>query len=227
MHIGLIGGIGPAATALYHRRLTGAVPDGLNLTIVHADIRTLLANAASGDAEAQADIFAALIDRLRAAGAEVATITAIGGHFCLKETAAKSSLPLVSAIAPLGAHLTSEGIGTVGLLGTAFAMRSRLFGRLTGLEIITPGDRIDAVGTAYGEMAVAGHCTVEQRNLFVGAGQAMMAEGADAVALVGTDLALAFDGVDTGYPVIDAIDPHVTHLAALARGAPLDPDMLA
>jgi len=52
------------------------------------------------------------------------------------------------------------------------------------------------------------------------AGRRMVTEqGADAIVLAGTDLNLAFDGRDDpGYPVIDALDVHVSLLAELAAG---------
>ena len=45
MHVGLIGGIGPAATDFYYRRLISTFAGknaALELTIVHADTPTLL-----------------------------------------------------------------------------------------------------------------------------------------------------------------------------------------
>ena len=45
-----------------------------------------------------------------------------------------------------------------------------------------------------------------------------MQAGANAIVLAGTDLNLAFDGRDVGYPVIDALDVHVALLADLATG---------
>jgi aspartate racemase len=55
MHIGLIGGIGPAATDFYYRRLISIFASrkaALDLTIVHADTPTLLDNLAMGHTEA-------------------------------------------------------------------------------------------------------------------------------------------------------------------------------
>jgi aspartate racemase len=43
--------------------------------------------------------------------------------------------------------------------------------------------------------------------------------GAQAIVLAGTDLNLAFDGHDPGFPVIDALDVHVALLADLASGS--------
>ena len=73
MHLGLIGGIGPAATEYYYRGLVdrhARAGTALELTIAHADLRELARNAANGDAAAQADSFARLVRRLAAAGAQ-------------------------------------------------------------------------------------------------------------------------------------------------------------
>ena len=67
-------------------------------------------------------------------------------------------------------------------------------------------------------MAVAGTCSPEQRALFLDAGRRMIAQGADAIVLAGTDLNLAFEGQDPGFPVVDALDVHVALLADLAAG---------
>ena len=54
MRIGLIGGIGPAATELYYRGLVArhaAAAKPMELTIVHADVGEFSRNAAAGDAQ--------------------------------------------------------------------------------------------------------------------------------------------------------------------------------
>ena len=61
MQIGLIGGIGPAATDFYYRRLIRVFAQKkspLELTIVHADTPTLLENLTRNRAATQAQIFA-------------------------------------------------------------------------------------------------------------------------------------------------------------------------
>ena len=128
MHIGLIGGIGVAATMVYYQRLSAALAARelpLELTIVQAQARDLVRNNLADERVAQAQIYAPLIDRLRAAGADCAAITSLGGHFCYDETLALSSLPLISAVKPLDAFFVAEGIGKVGLLGTQVVMRTK------------------------------------------------------------------------------------------------------
>ena len=64
MHIGLIGGIGPAATISYYQRLSAAMRaagHSLELTMVNADVDTLLANNNAGNAAAQAQVYAELM----------------------------------------------------------------------------------------------------------------------------------------------------------------------
>lgn len=223
LHIGLIGGIGVAATVVYYQRLTAEVArrgGTVDLTIAHTpDINVLIRNNLSDRRAEQAAEYAPLIDRLKAAGADCAAITSLGGHFCFAETVALSSLPLVSAVAPLDDFFVREGIRRIGLLGTRVVMRTKLYGQLARTEAVALDAEIDTIGQAYQEMAVAGHCTPAERTLFVEAGRRMVQEmGAEAIVLGGTDLGLAFDGQDPGYRVIDALDVHVAVLADLATG---------
>ena len=222
MHIGLIGGIGVAATLVYYQRLvTAAAERGvakLDLTIVHGDIQTLIRNNLADQREEQAREFLPLVERLRGAGCGCVAITSIGGQFCANELAAISPLPVVSGVVPLDAYFAGQGIGAVGLLGTRLTMRSRLYGQLSRTNALALDDEIDLIGQTYQDVAVSGACTAEQRALFFDAGRRLIAAGADAIVLAGTDLGLAFDGHDPGFPVIDALDVHVAVLADLAAG---------
>ncbi|MEM7270544.1 MAG: aspartate/glutamate racemase family protein [Pseudomonadota bacterium] len=220
MHIGLIGGIGVAATLVYYQRLTAAVAaKGVSpeLTIVHADAQVLVKNNLADDREAQAAVYLPLLERLKAAGCDCAAITSLGGHFCFEETAAISPLPLVSAVTPLDAYFADEGLETVGLLGTEVVMRTRLYGQLAKTTAIAP-ENTQEVGGAYLNIALSGACSDDQRAYFMAEGAALIERGAEAVILAGTDLGLAFDGQSPGYRVIDALDVHVDLLARLSVG---------
>ena len=222
MHIGLIGGIGPAATVVYYQRLTALMRERstkLELTIVQASADELVANNLADNRAAQARIYARLIERLKAAGADCAAITSLGGHFCYAETEALSVLPLVSGVTPLDAYFAEHGLKTVGLLGTGVVMRTGLYGQLDKTRAVAPQNDLDRVAQTYLDMALRGACTPDDRAVFFDAGQRLVLEqGADAIVLAGTDLGLAFDGHDPGYKVIDALDVHVALLADLATG---------
>ena len=220
MHIGLIGGIGVAATVVYYQRLSAAMAargKPLELTIVNADVQKLIRNNLADERDAQAQIYAGLLDRLQAAGADCAAITSLGGHFCYDETVPLSPLPLVSAVKPLDAYFASRGFGTVGLLGTRVVMQTKLYGQLVQTRSVALEDEIETLGQTYQDMAVAGICSDRDRALFLDAGRRMVDDlNADAIVLAGTDLNLAFDGQDPGYTVVDALDVHVDVLARLA-----------
>jgi aspartate racemase len=220
MHIGLIGGIGVAATVVYYKRLTAEVArrggGSPALTIVHGDIHELIRNNLADRREEQARAFLPLVERLKAAGCDCAALTSLGGHFCFDELAALSPLPLVSGLAPLDAYFVERGIHRIGLLGTRVVMRTRLYGKLARTEALALDDETDVIGQTYQDVAVAGVCSPQQQALFLDAGRRLMAAGAEAIVLAGTDLNLAFDGQTPGYPVIDALDVHVARLADLA-----------
>jgi aspartate racemase len=222
MHIGLIGGIGVAATVVYYQRLTAAVEalgGPLELTISHGDIQTLIRNNLADKRDEQAQVYARSIKQLAAAGADCVAITSLGGHFCFAETQALSALPLISGVAPLDEYFQSKGIKTVGILGTRVVMATGLYGQLQQTNAVALDDEIEHLGQTYQEMAVAGVCSDAQRRIFLDAGERLIRDrGADAVVLAGTDLNLAFNGQQTDYPVIDALDVHVDVLARLAVG---------
>lgn len=222
MHIGLIGGIGVAATVVYYQRLTAAAAargmPRLELTIAHGEIQELIRNNLADRRIEQAQAFLPLVTRLKDAGCDCVALSSLGAHFCLDELAALSSLPIVSAVAPLDAYFVEQGIGRVGLLGTRVVMRTRLYGQLARTEALALDEEIEILGQAYQDVAVAGTCSAAQENLFLDAGRRMIAAGADAIVLAGTDLNLAFDGQDPGYRVVDALDVHVALLADLAAG---------
>jgi aspartate racemase len=223
MHLGLIGGIGPAATVFYYRRLAQAhlaAQRPMELTLVHAQSSELLQNVAGNAPERQAQTYVRLTQRLQAAGAEVVGITSIAGHFCIREFEPLSPLPIVNAIPELAAELARRGLHRIGLLGTRVVMASRVYGALSGLEVIVPGgESFDATHDAYIAMATAGQVTEQQRALFFAAGSELCrTQGAEAVVLAGTDLFLAFEGYDCGFPVIDSAEVHINALLRASLG---------
>ncbi|KAJ55733.1 aspartate racemase [Actibacterium mucosum KCTC 23349] len=219
MHLGLIGGIGVAATIAYYQRLTQAVGGPFDLTIEHGDVQTLIANNLTDARDAQAAIYARHIDRLARAGCDAVAITSLGGHFCFAETQALSALPLISGVEPLDRFFADQGLARVGLLGTRVVMRTRLYGQLDLTDSVALDDQIETLGQTYQDVALSGRCSDAQRATFFAAGRQMVdAFGAQAIVLAGTDLNLAFDGHDPGFRVVDALDVHVDLLAQLIRG---------
>jgi aspartate racemase len=135
MQIGLLRGIGPAATDFYYRRPISTFArkgSPLELTIVHADTPTLLDNLWRIQAIPQARIFAGLTERLAAAG--FVAVTSIAGHFCRREFEALSRLPVVDLIGTVDRAIAARGVRRIGLLGTRTVTESRFYGRVTRLR---------------------------------------------------------------------------------------------
>jgi aspartate racemase len=223
MHIGLIGGIGPAATDFYYRRLISAFASkkaALELTIVHADTPTLISNLASNDAAAQVAIYTRLTNRLVAAGAGCVVVTSIGGHFCIDAFKAASPLPVIDMIFEVGRDIEKRGLKRIGILGTRTAMETRLFGGVTSAEVVPPsGNDLDDVHDAYVTMAASGVATDAQRAVFNAACQRLLnEEGVEAIMLGGTDLALIFNDQTSDFPPVDCAGIHVEAIVRLAMG---------
>ncbi len=223
MHIGLIGGIGPAATDFYYRRLISTFASRkapLDLTIAHADAPTLLGHLARNDVAAQVAIYMRLTKRLAAAGAECVVVTSIAGHFCIEAFKAVSPLPVVDIIAEVNQAIAQRGFQRIGILGTRTAMETRFYGGVSSATIVPPaGPDLDAVHHAYVTMAASGVVTDEQRAIFTAASGKLLTEGgAQAIMLGGTDLALAFNESDAPFPLIDCAGIHADAIARLALG---------
>lgn len=223
MHLGLIGGIGPAATVFYYRHLAHAhavAQRPMELTLVHAQVSELLQNMTGNAPQQQAQTYVQLTRRLQAAGAEVVAITSMAGHFCIREFEPLSPLPVVNAVPELAAELARRGLRRVGLIGTRVVMASQVYGALSGLEVVVPtGESFDATHDAYIAMATAGQVTERQRALFFAVGNELCRkQGAEAVVLAGTDLFLAFEGYACGFPVIDSAEIHANALLRASLG---------
>jgi len=89
-----------------------------------------------------------------------------------------------------------------------------MYGKLGNTTALAPaGDSIDTVHDSYVDLATSGVPTDAHRAVFFDAGKALMARGASAVMLGGTDLNAAFAGHDPGFPVVDCADIHTDEIA--------------
>ena len=222
MHIGLIGGIGPGATDFYYRRLISTFARKnatLELTIVHADTPTLLSNLARNEAVAQTAIYTRLTKRLVSAGAECVCVTSIAGHFCIDDFKAVSPLPVVDMIAEVSRAIETRGLKRIGIIGTRTVMETRFYGRIASAEIVQPSANRTwtDVHQAYVSMAASGFATEDQCSTFNAPSHRLLGyQGAEAIMLGGTDLALAFNEQTAEFPLVDCAGIHVDAIAKLA-----------
>jgi aspartate racemase len=223
MHIGLIAGIGPAATDFYYRGLIerhAAAGLPLELTMAHADVREMGRNLAEGQRRKQAEIFARLIERMKKAGAEIAAVTSMGGHFCINELLPITPLPLVHGPHSVEAAVALSGMKKIGVLGTRLVMETGLYGLVKSAELVAPEEPGKTeVAEAYSAMASVGRVTEQQREIFFRESRRLVRErGVEAIMLGGTDLFLAFAGQSHGFRLVDCADIHVDAIFEASSG---------
>jgi aspartate racemase len=212
MHIGLIGGIGPAATIYYYKelvRLFAEAKQKMALTIVHTDLGEYAANMASGNADGQARLFAQLTAKLKTGGCDSVALTSMGGHFCIAEFESLSPLPVLNAIPVLNAEFSRQNLKRIGVLGTRAVMDSGLYGVASAQVIAPPLEERNRVHDTYVAMATLGFSTSEQRIYMQDVAARLHRDaGVDAIVLGGTDLFLAFDQPHYAYKIIDCAIVH-------------------
>jgi aspartate racemase len=222
MHIGMIVGIGPAATDYYYRYLISAMAaagQDLQLTMVHADTSTLLRHQAENNQSAQVAIYLQLAERLKNCGVARIAVTSIAGHFCIDAFKKTSPIPVIDLLETIKAKVNGLGLKNVGLLGTRVVMESRFYGVLEGVQVNPPTDQLLLeVHNAYVEMANSGVATEQHREVFLRAGKSLINDhGCGSVLLAGTDLALVFNkGFDPGFPILDCAEIHAADIALCA-----------
>jgi len=201
MHnFGLIGGLGPGATIHYYRELAKAQSG--EFLIVQADMDRVRGYVERGDRAGLAAYFAPMIERLARGGAEVAAISAVTPHICIRELEKISALPLVNIIETTAAEIRSRGYKRVALFGTRFVVASRLFGMLDGVEVVVP-EQVETIHSAYMNIVNGG---TEDRITLTRIARELPV---DAVLLAGTDLAQVFDETNTEFPHVDCAKVHI------------------
>ena len=223
MHIGLIGGIGPAATVYYYERLVKAFASAereLELTIVNAEVGRLVRNLDCDNRSDQAEEFVRLATRLRAAGAECVVISSIGGHFCIREFEPICPLPIINGITALKADIDRRRLKRVGLLGTRTVMSSHLYGALPNVRVISPeGRSLDVAHKDYIAIGTTGHANDRQRKRLVEIGEELCQRGAEAVILGGTDLNVVFREQCFEFPIIDSAEVHIDAIVRASKSS--------
>ncbi|MEM7283262.1 MAG: aspartate/glutamate racemase family protein [Pseudomonadota bacterium] len=221
MQIGLIGGIGPAATDYYYQSLIAQFADKkipLDLTIVHADSPTLLSNLAANDIDSQVSIYHRLTERLAKAGAECVVVTSIGGHFCIDAFKQVSPLPVIDMLEAVAKAVADKAMSRVGILGTKTVMETKFYSGLGSIEVVPPeGEALGDVHDAYVTMASAGSVSQGQRSIFDAACKWMIQQKeVEAILLGGTDLALVYRQGETDFPIVDCAAIHVDAIVGYA-----------
>jgi aspartate racemase len=212
--IGLVGGLGVGAAVHYYRELAAAHEQSgqvLELSMVHAQMTRVFQHASAGDRPGLAQYLAGILSQLQAAGATVGVIPALTPHLAVDELLPIAPIPIVNLLAVVSAELAQRGLSRVALFGTRFVVETDMFGRLPGVQIARPKpDEITFIHDTYTQLARTGSVPADQRQGLIDLAATLRSrDGAEAIVLAGTDLALLFDEHNTPFPHLDCARAHI------------------
>lgn len=226
--IGLVGGMTPESTGIYYRlviqgaRRPGGDPlQNPEIIIYSLNLTEVVQLQREGERREVVEYLAAILERLKLAGAEIGALTANTPHAYLDELRAKTSLPLVSIVTATRDAAVDRGVRRVLLLGTRTTMEAEMYPHdfdSAGIEIVLPSDedREFLNHTIYGELALGSvRPEVRQRVLEICERQ-ITENGIDAVILGCTELPLVISSGDLPIQILDTTEIHVASILAAA-----------
>lgn len=221
--VGVIGGMGPAATLDFLVKLHAATPatsdsDHLHVITDNNPRRADRNAAMRADGESPAPSIVATTHALIAAGAEVLVMPCNAAHAWANDvTAAAGSVPFVSIIAAAVAATRAAvpGVARVGLMGVEATHAARLYhdGFGPGVTILGPDMAVFMPLIFAVKAGDTGHAT---RAAMAAQGAAMVAAGAQVLVAACTEVPLVFGPDDATVPVVSATDALVAATLAAA-----------
>ena len=216
--VGVLGGMGPAATLDFLTRLHAATPasgDADHLRVItDSNPRVPGRNAAlSGDGPSPGPALAAMARGLVVAGAELLAMPCNAAHAWAAEIAG-AGVPFISMIDAAAAAVRASGARRVGVLAADATLRSRLYhdalGELTVIEVAS-ADFMPVLLRIK-----AGDTGVEVRAVMAALAAGLVARGADTLLAACTEVPLVLEPTDVAVPFVDATGALVTAVLAAA-----------
>lgn len=229
--IGLIGGMSWESTERYYRAINEAVKTQLG---GHHSARLLLESVNfqqikdwqfGGDWPACANALADCARNLERGGADLLLICTNTMHKVADEVQAAVSIPLVHLADATARAIINDGVNTVAFLGTQFSMEQPFYiERLRqsfGLDVLIPNAparaRIHQV--IYEELCL-GKVTEGARHDYLATIEDLRLQGAQAVILGCTEIAMLIQPEHTSLPLYDTTEIHALEAVRLALESP-------
>lgn len=212
--IGVLGGMGPAATADFYQKILRATPakvdqDHLPVLIYSNPQIPDRTAAIRGDGP---DIVPALVETAEAlvrAGATFLTIPCVTAHAFFEPLQRAVPVPILHLVDETVIYLQVEraGLTRLGLLATTGTIESRLFPlrfEPRGLSVLTPDPEIQTEKVMAAIYGVKGSGTLEHAKALIReAAQHLIAKGAQGIVAGCTEVPLILQDGDLPVPVID------------------------
>lgn len=224
--IGLLGGMSWESTQSYYRAINQAVREQLGglhsakivlYSVDFAEIETL---QVQGDWDKAGELLAAAASAVERAGADFLVICTNTMHKVAPAIAAGISLPILHIADATADELIAQGVTKVGLLGTRFTMeqafyKDRLVAR--GIAVVVPDqdDRNHVNRVIYEELCL-GTIKADSRARYLDIICRLQLQGAEAVILGCTEIALLVQQSDTPVALFDTTAIHAQQAVRLA-----------
>ncbi len=149
--IGIIGGLGPEATADYYKRIIEGYKNENNdlnypeIIVYSVNMSEFIGLMREKKYETATTYLLEKIECLKRAGADFAVLSANTPHLLFDHLRAKSSIPLISIVEATCEETKKRGLKRAGLFGTEFTMEASFFPdvfRRQGIEVVMP-DKYD------------------------------------------------------------------------------------
>ncbi|MEM2419769.1 MAG: amino acid racemase [Candidatus Bathyarchaeia archaeon] len=226
--IGILGGMGPEATAeLFYRIIkeTPAKKDQEHIRIIVDNNPKIPDRTAAilGEGENPLPEMVKTAKNLERAGADFIVMPCITAHYYIKELRKSVRIPVLSMV-ELTTKALSENfpnVKRVGLLGTTGTVIGKVFDEAlskVGVKVVYPSDKAQKrVMKAIYKCIKAGKLS-EGRKIVIEEANRLIKGGADAIICGCTEISLVLKDVDVAKPVIDPLQILARNAVMFALG---------
>ncbi len=217
--IGMIGGMSWESSAQYYRLANELVRERLGglhsarIVLASVDFADIEELQVAGRWDEAGQLLAQAAEGLEAAGADLLLICTNTMHKVADQVQAAVGIPLLHLGDATAQAVNRAGLGTIGLLGTAFTMeqdfyRDRLSGH--GLQVVIPSaaDRAQVHRIIYDELCL-GVVREKSRQAYRDVIVRLVQAGAEGVVLGCTEIELLISDTDSPVPIFPTTRLHV------------------
>lgn len=212
--IGVLGGMGPAATADFYQKIIRATPakadqDHLKVLIFSNPQVPDRTAAIRGEGPDPLPILVAGAEVLIQGGADLIAIPCVTAHHYYEALQGAVGVPILHMVGETVTAVVNEqpGLRRLGLLATTGTLQSRLFERYfepRGLTILRPDPAVQASAVMEAIYAVkCGERLERARHLIREAAERLRAQGAEVILAGCTEVPLILQDGEVPVPVID------------------------
>lgn len=225
--IGLLGGMSWESTASYYKEINEGVKTKLGglhsakISLVSVDFSEIETLQHEGRWDETAVVLSQAAQSVESAGADFLLICTNTMHKVADNIQSAISIPVIHIADATAEALIVDGIKRVGLLGTKFTMEQSFYKKRIsekfGIEVIVPNE--DSQNTVhniiYNELCL-GKINNKSRECYLAIVNKLYAQGAEAVILGCTEIALLIEQQHTNVPLYDTTQIHAQQAVKLA-----------